>query len=435
MPPLPTREARPELFDALKHSNYRYYFFANLISQTGRWAQYAALQWVVFDLTGSAAILGVTTFVQSVPALLFSLPAGALADRLDRRKTVLATQVGLTIQASLLAGLALTESLTVEWILVAALLNGVLNALDMPLRQALLIDLVGREDLPNAVALNAAVINTARIFGPAFSGFLIASIGAGWSFAFNAITFIGVLAVLGLLIHIPPRRDRDGAHTSLLADSLAGMRYVREDARVAWIIGVAGFTAIFIFPFMAMMPVMATEVLEVGPERFGLLFSAIGVGAVLASLANAASRRHGRSLGRLSIYSAAAAVFLALFANSASFELSLLILCCLGASHISLINSGQAAIQHYSQDAFRGRALGIWVLTLQGVSPLIALFVGFFADLAGAPLALTVSAACGLGVGLWHTFRRPPGLDQTQPSPRPSGSQTPRTAATTQSDD
>jgi len=393
------------------------------------------LQWVVFDLTGSAAILGLTAFVQSVPALLFSIPAGALADRLDRRKTVLATQVGLTLQASLLAGLALTEALTVEWILVAAVLNGILNSLDMPLRQALLFDLVGREDLPNAVALNAAVFNTARIFGPAFSGFLIASIGAGWSFAFNALTFIGVLAVLGLLIHIPGRRDQSGVHTSLLADSQAGIRYVREDARVAWIIGVAGFTAIFIFPFLAMMPVMAANVLAVGPERFGLLFSAVGVGAVLASLANAASRRHGRSLGRLSIYSAAAAISLALFANSGSFELSLLILCFLGASHISLINSGQAAIQTYSQDAFRGRALGIWVLILQGVSPLIALAVGLIADLAGAPLALTVSAACGLGVGLWYTLRRPPGLGQTQHSPRPSGSKAPGTTAATQSDD
>ena len=415
--PLPAREAAPELFRALRHSNYRYYFLANLVSQTGRWAQFAALQWVVYELTGSAAILGVTTFAQSVPALLFSIPAGALADRLDRRKTVLATQLGLTLQASLLAGLTLSGQLSVGWILVAAVLNGVLNSLDVPLRQALLMDLVGRDDIPNAVALNAAVFNTARIFGPALAGFLIASMGAGWSFAFNASTFIGVLAVLGLLIHIPPRTDHLGARASLLADSTAGVRYVREDTRVAWIIGIAGFTAMFIFPFMTMMPVMATDVLAVGPERFGLLFSAVGAGAVLASLANAASRRHGRSLGRLSIYSASAAVTMALFAMSRSFELSLVILFFLGASHISLINSGQAAIQTYSQDAYRGRALGIWVLVLQGVSPLGALAVGAFADQAGAPLALSVSAACGFLISIWHTLRRPASISASPPVP------------------
>ncbi|MGH7700797.1 MAG: MFS transporter, partial [Gemmatimonadales bacterium] len=278
-----TEAARGYGFGALRHRNFRLFFFGQAISLTGTWVQSVAQGWLVLALTDSPFYVGLVSALGSMGVLLFTLYAGVVADRTDKRRAVVVTQALSMVQAFALAGLVWTGAVTVENVMALAALLGVVSAFDIPMRQSFIVDLVGKEDLTSAIALNSSVFNASRVVGPAVAGIVIGQAGVAWCFALNGLSYLAVIRNL-LAMRLPPR-----APVAAPVSAWAGFReivaYIRRDARVSALIALTALLSIFGFPFITLMPVVARDVLGVGAEGYGALLSAVGVGALAAAVA------------------------------------------------------------------------------------------------------------------------------------------------------
>src|SRR6202166_192781 len=290
----PPRGVRTTL-RALRHRNFQLFFSGQLISLVGTWMQDIAQDWLVYRLTGSSLLMGTVAFVSQIPIFLLAPVAGIVADRYNRHRIVIATQTASMILALTLATLTLTGRVRIWEIMVIASLLGVVNAFDIPARQAFLIEMVGRDDLLNAIALNSSMFNSARIIGPAIAGILVASVGEGWCFFANGISYVAVIA--GLVLMRLTRRAALQNQGSPLANMAEGFRFARHTAPVRALLVLVGLVSLAAMPYTVLMPIFAGRILHGGARQLGMLMGATGIGALLGAL-TLASKRGVTGLGR-----------------------------------------------------------------------------------------------------------------------------------------
>src|SRR6266478_4344068 len=384
------------MFRSIENRNYRLYFLGQLVSLLGSWLQSVAQAWLVYRLTGSSFQLGLVLFIGQASLLFLSPIGGLIADRYPRRWVMVATQTTSMLLAFVLAVLTLWGHVQLWQILAMAGLQGIINAIDVPTRQALVSEIVNTDNLLNAVALNSSIFNNASSVAPLVAGFLVATVGEGWCFAINGATYLAVIA--GLLMMRLEEQRKDGGMQSALSSVREGFHFVHDTAPIRRILLVLAVVSLLGAPFTVLMPIFADKILHAGPRGLGLLMSANGVGALIGSLL-LASRRGLFGLGRWIVFgSAAFGASLILFSLSRSFPLSLLILAPAGFCLFYEITASNTLVQAMSPEALRGRAIGILSMLILGVAPFGALMAGFLAERFGAPLTVAVGGlACVVG--------------------------------------
>jgi len=394
----------PFALRALHHRNYRLFFSGQLISLTGTWMQSVAQSWLVYRLTGSARLLGFVAFTSQIPVFLLSLVGGSVADRYNRRGIVITTQIASMILAFVLAALTLTGHVQVWHVFVLAGLLGVVNAFDIPTRQAFAVDMVGREDLINAIALNSLMINGARMVGPAVAGLLVASIGEGWCFLANGVSFLAVIA--GLLMMTGLAQAHASHAGSTLGSIIEGFRYIGRTKPVRALLLLVGLVSLLGVPYAVLMPVFADQVLHGGPRGLGILMGASGSGALVGALV-LASKKTVRGLGHWVAFAATGlGVSLILFSCSRSFWLSATLLLPAGFCMMIGLASSNTLIQSLVPDHLRGRVMAVYSMMFLGMVPFGSLLAGALADHLGAPATVAfggtscIAAALVLGLRL-----------------------------------
>jgi MFS family permease len=384
----------PDGLRALRSRNFRLFFFGQLISVIGVWMQSTAQQWLVYRLTGSQLKLGTVTFASFLPVLLLSLFMGVIVDRFSSRTLLVWTQSGFLLLAAALAIITFLDWVKYEYIILLAFLTGIVNAMDMPARQAIYTDLVEREDLLNAIALNSSVFNGARIIGPAIGGLVVAQLGEAVAFSVNSITYLAV--ILGLLMMRTQTDPQIKSNQKGLQDFQEGLRYLLSQKMVLGLVAMIAGLSVMGFSYLTLLPVYAQDVLQIGAEGFGGLLAAQGVGALAAalSLAFQGDRLHKRRLLIYSRYMLAFAVFLLGLSRSLALTMTALILA--GFALISQLALTNTLLQLIVPDQFRGRVLSTYTWALGGFFPIGSLLIGSIGDAVGATNAVLITAGCSL---------------------------------------
>jgi MFS family permease len=390
---------------ALRHRNYRTYFFGMLVSFTGTWMQSVAQSWLIYRLTGSAWLLGLVGFASQVPIFLFAPVGGVVADRHSRHRIIIFTQTLSMIQAFSLAALTLSNRVTVEAVFALALALGVVNAFDLPTRQSFMIEMVGKEDLMNAIALNSSMIQASRVVGPAMAGMLVKWLGEGPCFLINGISYIAVIAGL-LTIRVGEGRAAQPSG-SPLSDLREGFDYVSRTRPVRAILLLVAFVSIFGLPYMVLMPIFAKEILGGGAGTLGILYGAAGLGA-LAGAMTLAARRRVQGMGRLVAMSVVTlGLMLALFSSSHNLILSASLLLPIGFMTILQMATSNTLIQAMVPDRMRGRTMSFFSMSLMGMAPFGSLIAGAVASHAGAPRTVAGGGLLCLAAALLFWLRLP----------------------------
>jgi len=366
-----------------------------------------AQSWLVYRLTGSPVLLGTVGFAGQIPVFLLAPVAGTVADRHRRHRIVVTAQVWAMVLALTLAALVLTGKIQVWHIILLSVLLGVVNAFDIPARQSFIVEMVGKEDLMNAIALNSSMFNGARVIGPAVAGVLVAWIGEGWCFFGNGVSYLAVIAGL-LLMRLAPRPLPDRT-ASPLENVIEGFRYARAKVPIRALLLLVGLVSLVGTPYTVLMPVFADRILQGGAPGLGTLMGATGVGALLGAL-TVASRTGVRGLGRLAAAAAAGfGISLALFSASRWFWLSAGLLVFTGFFMMLQMACANTLIQSMVPDRLRGRVMALYSMMFMGMAPFGALFAGVVADRLGAPVTVAVGGAgCIVGAAVFAS--RLPGL-------------------------
>ncbi len=379
-------------FRALQHRNFQLFIAGQMVSLIGTWMQSTAQLWLVYKLTNSAALLGVFGFANQIPILVLASVGGYVGDRYNRHLGVIWTQTASMILAFLLAGLTLSGAIHDRrgaWvIIVIGFLVGIVNAFDVPIRQAFLVRMVGKEDLPNAIALNSSMFNGARVVGPAIAGFAIALIHEGWCFFLNGVSFVAVILAL-LAMRIP--KEEPKAHLgSPLQNFLQGFRFAMSDWPIRSTLILLSVLSLFGLQYSVFLPLFAVEVLHRGSGGFGLLMSAAGVGAVLGALQFAA-RTSYKGLARwIAAMSVILSVCLIGFSQSTVFWLSAGLLFVIGFAATSQMAATNTTVQNRVPDELRGRMMAVYATMFMGVQPIGSLLAGGVAKRLGAPQTLEI---------------------------------------------
>ena len=381
--------------------------------------QTVAQSWLVYKLTGSGLKLGAVGFASQIPVFLFAPLGGITADRSNRQRVVIATQAASMILALVLAALTLTHRITVKEIFVLAALLGVVNAFDIPGRQAFLVDMVGKEDLMNAIALNSSMFNGARVVGPAVAGVLVARLGEGWCFFANGVSYIAVIVGLLMMnVHAPARAS---VQTSPLEHIMEGFRFVSRTTPIRALLLLLGVVSVTGMPYVVLMPIFADRILhnggqelasligshDLGAVRLGLLMGAAGVGALLGAL-TLAMRSGIKGLGTwVSVCCAGFGVSLIVFAFSTSFWLSVLLLLPVGYFIMLQMASSNTLIQAMVPDALRGRTMAVYSMMFMGLAPIGALLGGALSDRLGAPWTVAIGGLASVMGAWWFSKQLP----------------------------
>ena len=392
-------------FESLAIFNYRVFWLGQLVSVSGTWMQSTAQAWLVLKMTNSPLALGTVTMLQFLPVTVLTLFGGVLADRLPKRKVVFCTQTVTALQALLLAVLVLTNTVQLWQIYALALLLGVVNAFDNPTRQAFVVELVGKEHLQNAIALNSSLFNSARVIGPAIGGIVITAVGIGQAFLFNGLSFIPL--IVGLLFLWPgqfyavPQPQRGNMFRQLAA----GVRYAAGTPEVLLILMTMAVMGTFGYNFNTILPLIAKYVLHAGAFGLGILTSALGIGSLIAALGVASARRtsHAVLLGAAALFS----VVLTLVGLSPWLPLTLALLVLLGAASIVFSASANTRLQLTTPPELRGRVMSLYFLLFAGTTPIGGFLVGVLATRMGVGATTVLfGAICLLGVAGASLFAR-----------------------------
>jgi MFS family permease len=381
-PPVPTR------FRALQHRNFQLFIAGQLISLIGTWMQNMAQLWLVYQLTHSAALLGVFGFASQVPMLFLSSLGGYVGDRFDRHRGVIVTQTISMILAFVLAGLTLTNLIGKWELIVIAFLVGIVNAFDVPIRQAFFVQMVGKEDLPNAIALNSSIFNGARAVGPAIAGLAIAWVGPGWCFFLNGLSFVAVIVAL-LMMRIEPREIKPSTD-SPLRSFVQGFRFAMSDLPVRSTLLLLSTLSLFGLQYAVFMPIYAQDILKGDARTLGLLMSSAGVGAVIGAL-HFAARTHYKGLARwIAATSTTCAICLIIFSQAKNLGLCVVVLFVVGFAATSQMAATNTLIQNRVPDELRSRVMAVYATMFMGVQPIGALIAGGAAKHIGPQNTLTV---------------------------------------------
>jgi MFS family permease len=383
-----------------KHRNYRLFFSGQIVSVSGTWMQDTALPWLVLQLTHSPVYVGLLVFARYAPFMAFGLFSGVLADRFDNRRVVIVTQASSMIVAAGLAVLAFSGVDQVWPYFVLAFLGGAALVFDAPNRHALTFQLVGRDELPNAVALNSSLFNAGRVVGPAVGGLLIAVFGVGWCFAINAATFLAVLA--GLLAMRPAELfavDRSVAAGKTVKAIRDGIAYAWRTPQVRLVIAITTVVSVTGFNFRVLLPVLSEHTLHAGAAVFGALFASFGAGALLGALGAAALAR--ASWKGVILGSAGFSTAMLLIAPVRSEALAAVLLFAIGFCFSTWTANSQSILQLSAPDHLRGRVLGLYLFVFAGFAPIGGLLAGWLAEVGGTELAFGVAGCAGLAVTAW----------------------------------
>ena len=391
---------------ALRHRNFRLFFGGQSISLIGTWMTRIATSWLVYRLTGSALLLGTVSFAGQIPTFLFAPFAGVWVDRLDRRKVLVWTQALSMVQSLALAGLTLTGHITIHWLLALSVMQGIVNAFDMPGRQAFMVKMVeDRADLSNAIAINSSMVNMARLVGPSLAGMLIAVSSEGWCFLIDGISYLAVIASLLMMrLHTPVVKRTS---TSTLTELKVGWTYVSEFLPIRTILLLFAVISLMGMPFVVLMPIFAARVLHGGPHTLGFLMGAMGVGALVSALALAA-RKSVRGLVRM--IPIAAAVFglgLIGFGLSRVFWLSMIMVFIAGMGMMQGMAGSNTVIQTIVPEDKRGRVMSYYTMAFMGMAPFGSLLAGTMAHAIGAPLTVILNGSAVLLGAAWFVTRLP----------------------------
>jgi MFS family permease len=378
---------------ALRSRNYRLFFSGQSISLIGTWMTRIATSWLVYRLTGSAFLLGLVGFAGQIPTFILGPFAGVWVDRWDRHRVLIVTQVLSMVQSFWLAGLALSKTITFNEIFALSVFQGVINAFDMPARQAFLLQMVDtREDLPNAIALNSSMVNGSRLLGPALAGVVIAAFGEGYCFLIDGISYIAVIISL-LTMHIITAqviRRREGA----LREFRQGWNYVSRFKPIRAILLLLALVSFVGMPYTVLMPIFAQKILHGGPNTLGMLMGATGVGALICAIALAA-RRTVLGLGRMIAISCA--IFgagLIVFSLSHWLILSLVLLLFTGFGMMQQMAASNTILQTITDEDMRGRVMSYYSMAFVGTAPFGSLAAGYVAQRVGAPKTLIIGGIC-----------------------------------------
>jgi MFS family permease len=404
---------------ALRHRNFQLFFSGQLISLIGTWMQTVAQSWLVYRLTGSGLLLGAVGFASQIPVFLVAPLGGIAADRANRQRIVIATQTASMILAFILAALTLTNKITVREIFVLAAALGVVNAFDIPGRQAFLVDMVGKEDLMNAIALNSSMFNGARVIGPAVAGILVARLGEGWCFFANAVSYIAVIVGLVMMrVHAPAKASLQASPVDHIVE---GFQFVWRTAPIRALMILLGLVSVTGMPYVVLMPIFADRILhnggqgfasvigshDLGAVRLGILMGAAGVGALLGALTLAA-RSGVKGLGTwVSTCCAGFGISLILFSFSKSFWLSVLLLMPAGYFIMLQMASSNTLIQVMVPDALRGRVMAVYSMMFMGMAPIGALVGGALSDRVGAQWTVAIGGLASMFGAWWFSAQLP----------------------------
>ena len=385
----------PHGLRSLRHRNFQLFFGGQLISLIGTWMQNVAQAWLVYRLTGSSFLLGAVGFAGQIPVFLMAPVGGIVADRKNRRLVVIATQTASLLLALILSLLTLGKVVQVWHIFVLAAGLGVVNAFDIPARQAFIVDMVGKEDLINAIALNSSMFNGARVVGPAIAGILVARIGEGWCFFGNAVSYVAVIVGL-ILMRVTWQRGTFSG--SPLENIVEGFEYVRGTQPVRMLLLLLGLVSVVGMPYAVLMPIFADRILHRGANGLGILMGATGVGALIGAL-SLAFKRGLKGLSKwVMLSSAGFGATLILFGISKSFWLSVAMLVPVGYCMMVQMASSNTLIQSMVPDRLRGRVMSVYSMMFMGMAPIGALGAGVVAHHLGAPLTVAIGGmTCMLG--------------------------------------
>ena len=415
--------ALPAGLRALGHRDFRLFWCGQLVSLIGIWMQSVGQAWLVLELTNSPFRLGVIGALQFGPILLFSFLSGAISDRVRKRRLLLGTQAALMLQAFTLAALVGSGHVQFWHVAVLAALYGLATTLDMPSRQSFIAHLVPRGDLMNAIALNSAVFNGARVVGPAVAGLLVARYGTAAAFLMNGASFIAVLAALAAIRTEGAPSPRRGV--GLRAEIAEGVRYAAGTPRVALVMSLLVVVSLFVVNMNVLVPLIARDVLHEGAHGFGLLMAALGVGAVAGALAVAALSVGRPPLGMVVGPALAAAALLLLLSTARHFGPTAAVLVALGFAQIVFMTSCNTTVQIAVPDELRGRVMGLYALVFAGMTPIGALIMGTVAEHWGVSRACAVGGGAGLLLilaltGAWRRWYPAPSAappSSTPPAP------------------
>lgn len=386
---------------SLRHRNYRLFFSGQLISLIGTWMQTVAESWLVYRLSHSSLLLGVTAFASQIPVFAFALFGGVVADNRDRRRVLIATQSSAMLLAFALALLTLSGKVTVHWVIWIAALLGLVNAIDIPTRQAFIVDMVAREDLMNAIALNSSMFNGARVIGPAVAGILVAAIGEGWCFFANGASYIAV--IIGLMLMRTEWRQRSAGQLSAVEQIKEGFAFVRSARPIVALLVLLGVVSLFGMSYSVLMPVFANDILHKGPKCLGTLMGFSGIGALCGAI-TLLLKKQLSGLGKwVAMACAGFGISIMAFSQSRNFVLSCATLVCAGFCMMVQMSSSNTLIQSMVPDLLRGRVMALYSMMFMGMAPLGSLLSGWLAHKISAPYTVALGggaciiAAIGFG--------------------------------------
>lgn len=390
-------------FPAFKYKSYRLYFFGQLISLIGSWLQLVAQGWLVLVLTHSPFLVGLVSAIGSFPSLIFSLAGGVIVDRFSRKKILYFTQIAPMILAFILGILTIFNIINVLEIAILSFLLGSVNSIDMPARQAFVVEMVEKKDLTSAIALNSGIFNGARIIGPAVAGIVIAILGIGGAFILNALSYIAVIAAL---YYISVKKEPPSVHPRPLESIKEGLVYSFSNPTIKILLIFVAVISLFGWSYSTMMPVIVKDIYHRGAESLGYFYSASGAGALLGIiLVSAFSKKiHPLFYILFGNFLFAASIFLFSFVSSEILAFPLLFLAGLGLiCSLTTINS---TIQHLVKDSIRGRVMSIYTLMFLGMFPVGSLMVGYLSDKFSLQKAISFGAAISFLFGIYVFFRR-----------------------------
>lgn len=385
---------------ALRHRNYRLYFAGQGVSLVGTWMTRVATSWLVYRLTDSALLLGITSFAGQLPIFIFAPFAGVWADRLNRHRLLVVTQTLAMLQSLTLAVLVFGQIITVWEVIWLGAFQGLINAFDMPTRQAFLVQMVeDKKDLGNAIALNSSMVNLARLLGPSFAGIIIAAVGEGWCFLVDGLSYVAVIASLVAMRALPPQSFSRRA--GVLSELRDGWQYVVRFAPVRSILVLLALSSLFGMSYSVLMPIFATRVLNGGAHALGFLMAAAGFGALMGAVV-LATRKSVRGLGKmLPIASSVFGLCLMGFSQSRMLWLSLILLSGTGFGMMTQMASSNTLLQTILPDERRGRVMSYYTMAFVGMMPFGSLLAGSVANRIGAPITVLISGALCAAGAVW----------------------------------
>lgn len=389
------------VFPALRHRNFRLFWFGQMISLIGTWMQNIGQDWLVLKLTNSAFLLGVVSALQFLPMLFLSLFAGVVIDRFPKRKILIFTQTSLMVTALALATLTALNIINYWEILVLATIVGFINTIDNPARQSFIIDLVGKEDLMNAISLNSSIFNAARIIGPGIAGVLIGLLGYALCFYLNALSFIAVITGL-ILIDVKVSKSRAMLkREDVISDIKEGLLYIKNTPIIFATILMMAVLSTFAINFNVLVPVFAKNILNQNSTGYGFLMSSMGVGALIGALILASLSKKGAKPFYLILGGVGLCVFQILIGFQSYYWLTTILLALSGFSMITFSASANTTVQLNSSNRFRGRVMSVYSLVFGGVTPIGALYAGSLAEKVGAHMTFIISGIIGIAYILY----------------------------------